>query len=120
MRSPLISLPLPNRPGQMVAFDLLGPLPTTAKGNAYVFLVVDLFSRHAGAYAIRKGEKTAKGCAARLIHDCIPRWGCPDTFLSDRGTEFASVVCRGVFKMLRSVKHLRAHTTLKLMAWWRG
>ena len=39
MRWPLISLPLPNRPGQMVDFDLLGPLPTTAKGNAYVFLV---------------------------------------------------------------------------------
>ena len=28
-----------SRPGQMVSFDLLGPLPTTAKGNKYVFLV---------------------------------------------------------------------------------
>ena len=42
VRWPLISLILPSRPGQMVAFDLLAPLPTTAKGNAYVFLVVDL------------------------------------------------------------------------------
>lgn len=44
---PLMSLPLPSRPGKMVYFDRLGPLPTTARGNLYVFLVVDLFSRHA-------------------------------------------------------------------------
>ena len=104
VRWPLISLPLPSRPGQMVSFDLLGPLPVTAKGNEYVFLVVDLFSRHAEAYAITKGEKNTEGCAGRLVHDYIPRWGCPHTFLSDRGPEFVSVVCRGVFKMLGSVK----------------
>ena len=27
VRWPLVSLPLPSRPGQMVAFDFLGPLP---------------------------------------------------------------------------------------------
>ena len=74
VRWPLIYIILPSRPGQMVAFDLLGPLPTTARGNAYVFLVVDLFSRHAEAYAITKGEKNTEGCAARLVHDYIPRW----------------------------------------------
>lgn len=60
VRWPLISLPLPSRPGQIISFDLLGPLPVTVKGNEYVFLVVDLFSRHAEAYAITKGEKTRK------------------------------------------------------------
>ena len=35
----------------MVPFNLQGPPPTTARGNAHVFLVVDLFS-HAEAYAI--------------------------------------------------------------------
>ena len=109
VRWPLISLTLPSRPGQMVAFDLLGPLPTTAKGNENVFLVVDLFSRHAEAYAIRKEEKTTEGCAARLVRHYIPRWGCPHTFLSDRGTEFVPVVCRGGFKMLGSVKNIYEH-----------
>ena len=92
VRWSLISLPLPSRPGQMVSFDLLGSLPATTKGNQYVFLVVDLFSRHAEAYAITKGEKNTEGCADRLVHDYIPRWGCPHTFLSGRGPEFASVV----------------------------
>ena len=85
-------------------FDFLGPLPTTARGNAYLFLVEDLFSQHAEAYAVTKGVKNTEGCASRLVYDYITRWGCPHAFLSDRGTEFVSVVCRGVFKMLRSVK----------------
>ena len=74
VRWPLVSLPLPSGPGQMVAFDLLGPLPKTERGNEYVFLVVDLFSRHAEGYAIPASEKTAIGCAAKLVNDCIPRW----------------------------------------------
>ena len=63
VRWPLISLPLPSRPEQMVPFDLLGPLTVTAKGNEYVFQVVDLFSRHAEAYAITKGEKHGRWCS---------------------------------------------------------
>lgn len=96
VRWPLVSLPLPSGPGQMIAFDLLGNLPKTDKGNRYILLVVDLFSRHAEAYAITSAEKTAKGCASRLVNDYIPRWGCPQTFLSDRGAEFVSQVAREV------------------------
>ena len=33
---PLVSLPLPGRPGQMVAFDYLGPLPKTNNGKESV------------------------------------------------------------------------------------
>ena len=80
VRWPLILPPLPSRPGQMVSFDPLGPLPTTAKGNEYVFLVVDSFSGHDDAYAITNGEKNTEGCATRLVNDYIPRWGCPYTF----------------------------------------
>ena len=90
----------------MISFDLLGLLPTTARGNTYVVLVliVDLFSRHAEAYAITKGGNNMEGCAARLVNDYIARCGWPHTFLSDRGAEFVSKVFRGVFKMLGSVK----------------
>ena len=42
IRWPLVSLP--SRPGQMVSFDLLGPLPETNNVSVYVFLIVDLFS----------------------------------------------------------------------------
>ena len=105
IRWPLVSLPLPTRPGQMICFDLLGPLPETKRGNTYVLLVVDLFSRHAEGYAMTKEEKTARGCAARMVDDYIPRWGCPHTFLSDRGTEFISQVSTtAVYQTLGAVK----------------
>lgn len=82
---PLISLPLPSRSGEKVAFDTLGPLPTTKRGNKYVLLVVDVFSRHAEPYALSADEKTAQGCASKLADDYCTRWGCPVYVLSDRG-----------------------------------
>lgn len=101
---PLASLPLPSRPGQMVSFDYLGPLPKTANDCEYIFLVVDLFSRHAEGYSLQKAENNAMGFVAILVNEYIPRWGCPHTFLSDRGPEFANSVARGVYKMLGSIK----------------
>lgn len=60
VRWPLMLLPLPSRPGQMLSFDPLGMLPTTAMGTKNVFLVVDSFGRHASAYAIKKGENNTE------------------------------------------------------------
>lgn len=76
-----------------MAFDYLGPLPKTNDGKEYVFLVVDLFSRHAEGYAITKKEKNAKGFVAILVNEYIPRWGCAKIWLSDRGPEFATDGC---------------------------
>ena len=90
--------------GPMVSFDLLGPLPATKNGNFYVILIVAWFSRHAEGYAMTKDEKTARGCASKIVDDYIPRWGCPHTFLSDRGTEFISQVSRAVYETLGTVK----------------
>ncbi|CAB1103461.1 unnamed protein product [Ectocarpus sp. CCAP 1310/34] len=101
---PLVSLPLPSRPGQMVSFDYLGPLPKTTKDNEYVFPVVDLFSRHAEGYPLTKAQKNAKGIVSIMVNDYSARWGCPHTMLSDRGAEFANEVAKGVFKLLGTVK----------------
>ena len=104
VRWPLVSLPLPSRLGQMVAFDFLGPLPKSKRGNRHIFLMVDLFSRHAEGYAITPEEHSATGCAAIIVNDYVPRWGCPHTFLSDRGSEFTSAVCKAVYEMMGAVK----------------
>ena len=45
-----------------------------------------------------------RSCAAKLVHNYIPQWGCPHTFLSDRGPEFMSTVGREIFRMLATVK----------------
>ena len=71
VRWPLVSLPLPSRPEQLESFDLKRPLPETNNGNVYVFLIVDIFCRHAEGYAMTKDDKTARGCAAKIVDDYI-------------------------------------------------
>ena len=79
---------------EIIFFYLLGPLLETERGNTYVLLVVDLCSRHAEGYAMTKEEKTAGGCAARIVDDYIPSWGCPHPFIPDRGrVYFTSKYC---------------------------
>ena len=41
-------------------------------------------------------DKTARGCTSKIVDDYIPRWACPHTFLSDRGTEFTSQVSKAM------------------------
>lgn len=50
-----------------------------------------------------KDENTARDCASRNVDAYIPGWGCPHTFLSDRGAEFISQV-RTVYEMLGAVE----------------
>ena len=59
-RWPLISLPLPSSPGEMVSFDILGPSPKTKTGNKCILLIIDLFSRQAEPYRLSAEEKTTK------------------------------------------------------------
>lgn len=47
VRWPLVPLPLPYRPGEMVYFDVVGQIPKNKEGHEYTMLVVDAFSRHA-------------------------------------------------------------------------
>lgn len=61
---PFISLPLPRRPGQMVSFDFRRPLPRTAHGNEYVFLVVDLFAE---GDALQKHQKNVNEFVEFLV-----------------------------------------------------
>ena len=57
-------------------------------------------------YAMTKDEKTARGCASNLVVDeYTPRWGCPHTLLSDRGTELISQVSRAVYQTLGAVNN---------------
>ena len=59
---PLVCSPLPTRPGQMISFNLLGPLPETGRGDTHMLLIliVDIFSRHAEGYAMTKEENCSR------------------------------------------------------------
>ena len=47
VRWPILSLPLPSGPGVAVSVDYFGPLPVASRGDSYILLFTNRFSRRA-------------------------------------------------------------------------
>ena len=100
VRSPVLPISLPNSPGVSVSVKYFGPLPTTARGNSYILLFTDRFSRRADMFAVTTAEFTAEGTANILVNRYLPLWGCPSTRLSDSGLQFCARLATAVYKLL--------------------
>ena len=100
VRWPVLPIPLPNSPGVAVSVDYFGSLPITARGNSYILLFTDRFSRRADMFAVTTAEFTAEGTANILVNHFIPLWGCPSTLLSDNGPQFCARLATAVYKLL--------------------
>ena len=88
VRWPTLTIQLPNGPGISVSVDYFGPLPITARGNSYILLFTDRFSRRADMFAVTAAEYTAEGTANILVNRFIPLWGCPS--ICYQTTDFSS------------------------------
>ena len=95
------------RPWQVVAGEIIGPLPRTSKGFEYIVVFQDLFSRWAEASPIRKAN--AKAVLGELDRKIFLRFGCPEVFLSNNGTEFKNRVVED-FLRERGVHHTNTPT----------
>ena len=74
------------RPWQVVAGDITGPFVRSMSGFEYILVFQDLFSRWVEAIPIKKAN--AKTILRELKNRVILRFGTPEVFLSDNGTEF--------------------------------
>ena len=70
------------------ATDITGPFPTTSRGNKYILVVTDTFSKWSEAYPIP--DQTAPTCAQYLLNEMIARFGCPLDIHSDQGRNYES------------------------------
>ena len=52
--------------------DYFGPLPVTPKGNSYILLFNDRFSRRADMHTVSAAEFMAEGTADILVNKYIP------------------------------------------------
>ena len=66
--------------------DLAGPFPTTSRGNAYVMVCVEAFSKHAELIPIR--SKDADVTAHAFLHNVIARFGACAEVVTDQGKEW--------------------------------
>ena len=100
VRWPIITLPLPEGPGVAVSVDYFGPLPVTPRGNIYILLFTDRFSRRADMFPVTAAEFTAEGTATILVNEYIPLWGFARTILSDNGLQSCSKLSQAVYQLL--------------------
>ena len=87
-RAPLGETSRPVAPWQDVSVDLMGPFgrEATDRGNRYVLVALDLFTKSVELAAIP--NKSAETVARALCDVVIYRHGIPESLLTDRGLEF--------------------------------
>lgn len=93
------------RPFQCVVVDIL-ELPITSKGNLYVLVVEDYFTKFIKLYAI--SDQKATTVAECLFGDFILEHGVMETLHTDMGRQFESDVVKHLCRMLGVQK---THTT---------
>lgn len=91
-----------SEPMQRIAVDVLGPLPTTARGHKYVVVISDYFTKWVEAIPTVCQEATV--IADILIDAVISRFGVPLEIHSDQGRNFESNLVSLICKRLNIVK----------------
>ena len=84
-------------PLERVALDILGPLPDSDRGNKYVLIIGDYFSKWTEAYVIPNQETTT--VARVLVEEFVARCGIPRQIHSDQGRNFESKVFQEMCKL---------------------
>ena len=91
---------------QLVATDILGPLPESGSGNSYILVVGDYFTRWTEAYPIPNQE--AATVAKKLTEEFFFRFSPPEQLHTDQGRQFESELVSEICKLLGIAK---THTT---------
>ncbi|BHF62235.1 hypothetical protein SprV_0200521600 [Sparganum proliferum] len=73
-------------PNHRIGVDIIGPLPTTRRGNRFILVMVDYFTKWCEAVPLQTQD--ARSVAAAILNDWISRYGAPTIIHSDRGTAF--------------------------------
>jgi transposase InsO family protein len=96
--APVQPIPVPAARFSHVHVDLVGPLPCSSEGFAYLLTAVDRSTRWAEALPLK--ATSAADCAAAFVAGWIARFGVPSTITSDRGVQFSSALWAAVMAKL--------------------
>ena len=89
-------------PMDRLNIDTIGPLPPDENGNAYIIVIVDVFSRFVELYPAP--DATALSAAKALIQ-WIGRYGNPGEILSDNGAQYTADIITQLCELIQ-VEHL--------------
>ena len=100
VRWPIISMPLRECPDVAISVDYFGPLSVTSRGNTFIVVITDRFSRRADMFPFTAAEFTAEGTSNILVNKLISLWGCPRTIPSDNGVQFCSKLSQAIYQLV--------------------
>ena len=103
-KAPLSPIPV-GSPLQLVAIDLLGPLPKSKNGNSYILVAADYFTKWCEAYPLPNME--AVTVAEVLTNEMFFRFSPPEALHSDQGRQFDSCLIKEICRIL----HIRKSRT---------
>ena len=87
---------------QIVAVDILGPLPESEAGNSYILVAGDYFTKWMEAYAIPNQETAT--IAKKLVDEMFCRFSPPEQLHSDQGRQFESTLMKEICDILKIKK----------------
>jgi len=87
---------------ECVVCDILGPLPTTTRGNKFICVWSDYLTHWPECCAVPSIEAPVIACI--FVDEIFTRHGAPRTFLSDRGSNFISALVKEVCCLLNTRK----------------
>ena len=82
---------------ERIAMDIMGPWPTTPRGNKYVLVIQDYFSKWVEAFSLK--QHTAHDVAGVLVRDYFSRYGAPERIHTDQGSEFNSNLVKSICRL---------------------
>jgi hypothetical protein len=86
---------------QCLNIDTIGPLPLSAGGFQYIFVIIDTFTRWVEIYPL---QSTAALPAAKCLIQQLGRFGIPSVIRSDRGSQFVNEIIKSLFTLL-NIEH---------------
>ena len=89
-------------PMQVVAVDILGPLPESEAGNSYVLVAGDYFAKWMEAYPIHNQE--AATVARKLVDERFCRFSPPEQLHSDQRRQFELGLMKEICNILKIKK----------------
>ncbi len=100
-RTPLVPLPVVNEPFNIMAINIVGPLPTTPRGHKYLLTAMCLHTKYPEAITLKRVDTEA---VVEALMEIVSRHGIPHTLLTDQGSVFMSGVVKSLCKTLAIVR----------------
>ena len=102
-------------PMQIIAVDIMGPLPESWWKNSYVLIMAYYFTKWIEVFAICDQE--AGTVAQKLVDEVFCRFGIPEQLHSDKGKQFEGNLIKEICKILNiSKSQTTYHITHRVMA----